>query len=64
MTDPEEWGYLPYGHLTRAGEGAQACLYCSHYEHYPTLLSVPLTICRLHQGIVPNHRASSVVCHG
>ena len=54
MTDPEERGYLPYGHLPPAGEGANACPYCGHHKHHPTLLYVPLTICLLYQGIIPN----------
>ena len=26
MSNPEEWGYLPFGHLQPAGEGANASL--------------------------------------
>jgi len=62
MSNPEEWGYLPYGHLKPAGDGANACLYCGHYESHPSFLCVPLTVCRLHQGLVPNEKVSSVVC--
>ena len=60
MTDPEEWGYLPYGHLSPAGEGANACLYCGHYEHHPTLLCVPWRL-PLAPGHVPNHSIVSGV---
>ena len=62
MCNPEEWGYLPYGHLQRAGEGDRACLYCRYYDHHPPVLCLPLTVCSLHQGVIPNGKVSSVVC--
>ena len=62
MSNPEEWGYIPFGHLQPTGDGANACLYCSHYESHPTLVCVPITVCHLHQGLIQRERVSSVVC--